>query len=358
MTPPLLTWNLVGPIQISSGNITFNSGQKPKSHIMSTLSRLVNSSTYWQVEITDTTGSVVEALVLRPNASLSATSNMRIIATMNQSGALGGTPSAQTLQDRQAGIAETFVANTLQMGFSPDVSNSPTWVTGSWNSDKPWGSNVRFSKYWAIPASQNSSLDQMYLIESSETLLVGIKGRKGDTAHFVWYGGAICASYDSGSGETNQRIYGMSNVNATLTQTFNTVSTSGPFGHSTSAAVDHMGVFIVSGGIPNTYATGVNNSNYWELCSKLRVGTFSMQGDAGDRGTTMTSEETLVALPIAITSVASPFRMIGYVRQVYMVQDFPALLPIATGSSATTVIGYTFGRDVTTGNDTVAFLNI
>lgn len=357
MSPPVLTWNIVGPIQIASGNVAFNAGQKPKSHVMSTLSTLINSSTYWQVEITDTTGSAVEALVLRPNSTLSATPNMRIIATMNQSGALGGAANALTMQDRSAGVVDSYTTNTLQIGFSPDISNSPTWVTGSWNSDKPWGANVRFSKYWAIAASQNSSIDQMYLIESSETLFIGLKGRKGDTAHFAWYGGAIIAAFDSGSGESNERVYGMSVVSTTMASNFNGSTSSGPFGHSAGVSNDHMGVFIVSGGIANTYSTGSANSNYWELCMKLRVGTFSSQGDGGDRGTTTTTEDTLVALPITIASAASPYRMIGYIRQIYMVQDFPALLPIATGVNGTSVVGYTLGRDVASANDTVAFLN-
>lgn len=357
MSPPVLTWNIVGPLQITSGNITFNAGQKPKSHIMSTLTTLINSSTYWQVEISDTTGSAVEALVLRPNASLSAIPNMRIIATMNQTGALGGAANALTMQDRTAGTVDTYTANTLQVGFSPNISNSPTWVTGSWNSDKPWGANVRFSKYWAIAASQNASIDQMYLIESSETLLIGLKGRKGDTAHFAWYGGAIIAAFDSGSGESNERVYGMSTVATSMASNFNGNASLGPFGHSTGTGSDRMGVFIVSGGIANTYSTGSVNQNYWELCTKLRIGTFSSQGDGGDRGTTTTTEDTLVALPIAIASNAAPYRMIGYARQAYMIQDFPALLPIATGVNGSSVVGYTFGRDVTAANDTVAFLN-
>ena len=98
--PTTLTWNLVGPTIIASGS-QFNGGAKPKQHVMHTLRTLINSSSYWTAEVTDTTGSAMEALVLRP-ISTSDAQYMRIIATMNASGALGGSTTSLIMQDRTA----------------------------------------------------------------------------------------------------------------------------------------------------------------------------------------------------------------------------------------------------------------
>lgn len=374
MALPTLTWNLVGPVAITSGTVIPGgiTGEKMKPYYMYTLKNLINSSSYWLVDVQDNTGSMTEALVLKPITS-SATPNMRVIVTGNLSGVLGGSPVSTVMQDRAAGTPEACAVPGLMVGFTPDNSANTTWVTGSWNSDKPWGSNVRWSKYW-FAGFPSEPLAQMYLIESSEALFIGLKGRRGSTHHYGAIVGAFIQSADSGSGEKNVgnvgRVFGMSCVgpgsnaqgptSTWLTNTYDSVNNLGPFG--CNANIDYStytGVFIVSGGIPN--GTNGDNQNYWELCARATKLTLDIPASTettGDRGTNVTSGETLVGIPLAIQSVASPFRMIGFLRQIYAVHDLPGLVTIATGVNNPTSVGITWAPDSYNAGDCIIFSNL
>lgn len=364
MVLPTLTWNLVGPVAIVSGVAQPGaSGNASKQYLMYTLQRLIQSSSYWLVDVQDVTGSATEALVLKPNPDYSSTQNMRIIATMNVSGALGGATTTQIMQDRTAGVADTATTNAFLMGFTPDVTPNNVWVTGSWNSDRPWGPNVRWSKYYTGFLNGTNPADQMYLIESQETLWVGFKGRRGNTNHYGIGCGAFIQSCDSGSGEqvtgSTGRVYGMTMTAATFGATWLSTLTSGFFGNTTTVNACLAGVFPVSGGVPNApTATGAANSNTWELVSRVAQATLAGASDtSSDRGQHTTSTESLIGWPIPIVSAASPMRLIGFLRQTYMTQDFPALMLIATGVNATSTVGITFGPDSLNSSDAIVFLN-
>lgn len=364
MVLPTLTWNLVGPVAIVSGVAQPGaSGNASKQYLMYTLQRLIQSSSYWLVDVQDVTGSATEALVLKPNPDYSSTQNMRIVATMNVSGALGGATTTQIMQDRTAGAADTATTNAFLMGFTPDVTPNNVWITGSWNSDRPWGPNVRWSKYYTGFLNGTNSADQMYLIESQETLWVGFKGRRGNTNHYGIGCGAFIQSCDSGSGEqvtgSTGRVYGMTATAAFMGTAFLGNTAQGPFGCGSTANTTFTGVFPVSGGVPNApTATGAANTNTWELCSRQYTLSPAAASDtAADRGQNTTSAESLIGWPIPIVSFAPPVRIIGFLRQIYVNQDMPGLLQICSGVNATTTVGITLGADTLSTCDNIIFLN-
>ena len=377
MVLPTLTWNLVGPLTIVSGTAEAGGtiGSNTKQYLMYTIQQLVKASTYWLVDVQDVTGSSTEALVLKPNPSLSATPNMRVVLTMNVSGVLGGAnPIGRIMQDRSAGTAAANTSGSLLIGFTPDNSPNPTWVTGSWNSDQPWGSSVRWSKYWGFYLSQTINSELMYLIETSETIWIGIMGREGVSKHFCGGAGAYIQSADSGSGEMNVggvgRVFTMFVVNAGnnglgpaatwLTNGIANVNQLGPFGSNTNISdATYTGVFIVSGGVPNNPGGGAStNTNYWENCGRAFGMSPSQPSDtAGDRGSNMTSGESLVGWPFPIVSSTAPIRMVGFLRQIYAVHDLPGLVTLATGTNNPTIIGYSWSPDRLNAGDAIILSN-
>lgn len=354
-----LTHNIVGPLVINSGGLQRGPGAtQDKQSVMFTLQRLINSSSYWEVEVQDVTGSQTEALVLRPKQSLTATPNLRIVATMNISGVLGGVNTVSCMQDRTAGTPDTATAGALLMGFTPDVSPNPTWVVGSWNSDRPWGNTVRWSKYWSGGLLGTlTSVDQMYLIESTETLWVGVRSRR-NVSYGIGCGAYIVSPYAL-SGETDGRVWTMTAVSSTaMANGMNQASTQGPFGHQANANDNHCGVFIVSGGnAVTTPSTGSANANYFELAFKGINSATTQQGNSGDRGSNTTSEETVVGMPVPMVSQGATKRFIGFLRQIEMTNDYPSLLPLATGTNAPGIVGITLSSDCLNANDSLVFRN-
>jgi hypothetical protein len=85
---------------------------------------------------------------------------------------------------------------------------------------------------------------------------------------------------------------------------------------------------------------------------------LSQQSDTmADRGSNTTSGETLVGFPIPVTSAQSPFRLMGFLRQIFFVQDFPGLVPIVTGVNNQSIVGYTWGPDALNAGDAIIFSN-
>lgn len=350
MTLLTLSWNFVGPVQIVSG--TKLGAIRTKQEVMATLMNLVKSSSYWQLDAIDVTGSFYEALVIKPVSS-SAVTNMRLLVTMNATGASGITGPAGV------GAADTNTAGYLLLGLTPDylAGGGGSYVNGRWLGTNPFGGSSRWSYYWGADINA-STYQYMYLIESQETLHIGVKGKY--SAHNVVVGGALWVAHETGSGEADSRVYGM------MTGGSNGIPASFLAGDSFMDHVDtdntaHAGVFIVSGGVANgPGGSPTTYLNCWDKVYPLWGYAFTVPSDT-TYGNTTTADETLVGMPLVygtdVAGSSQTTRAVGVLRQAYVVHDLPGLVSVVTGVNATTPIGLTLGASQFNSADVVFFSN-
>lgn len=332
MAPPLIQWNATNLMPLTGTSPTLD-------NMLRSVDALVSShSLYWGVVTRDVTGSDYHALVLAPISS-SATPGQRVVLTGDFTGS-----TSDFFQIRTIGTPETNTANTLYMGFTPNIDENGggSYNIGGWNSDIPFGSNVRWSKYWPVGARAGATWVQC--VESAETLMFVFRG----PSNYVIAGsaGAIVSGYDSGSSE-NGRVYGMVTSGGGITALFWSSSTTF-FGNSTTSTINHAGVFVVSGGVAH---------RQWDLIEKVTT----LQVNASLPGPMKSSNMSIVGIPIALASTINA-RAVGYYRQMYMFNDTIAtpVQYVLSGSSVNDaqVVGImlSLGNDTVTA-DTVLFIS-
>lgn len=358
-----LTWNLIGPVPIVSGTLKLGL-QRSKQEVLATLNDLVKSSSYWANDTWDVTGSNYEAIVLKPVSS-SVMVDTRIICTVSSGN--GGSqvdPNAFATANESSAI-DTLNANFLMCGIAPHVGTS-SYVQGGWKGEKPFGgADVRWSRFWNSSYSTVNT-QFMFLIESQEVLFIGLWSRNGGSTAPAENGflvGAIMLSFDAASGEEDQRVYGMISGGTTgLVSNMLTNGITGFFQNTALANNPHVGTFIVSGSVPNGQGgTATIPSNWATLAITTPYGGSLTTPAQASYGATMTSQENLVGLPITYYS-NSRTRIVGTLRQVYRINDYPGPLVIVTGSSnpalavpiGVTLCNFLEGQ----GNDTVFFGNV
>jgi len=342
--PPQLTWNMVGPIAFASA--THPGTAITKQEYMSCVISLFKSSSYWTVTNIDTTGSLYEAVIVGPRTG--SNTQQRVLFTANATG------SNSFFAPRAGASADSIPVGRMMIGLAPS-GGLGTYVNGRFLSDFPFGSSTRWSKYWSMGALSNTTTEFGFLIESADCFFFGAKGRVSSV-----YGaliGGIGYSLDSGSGETNSIVYGMSATGDVIVN--NTFFSAGTnfLGTSTGDDTPHTGFFIVSGGIANAMPSPTgSNSNYFEVATIAQ--SFQLVGPAdSSRGQTITSEETLQGLPIFMVSNQTPYRAICVLRQVYAIGDYVSLATVVSGVNPQVILGYTLGSSQVTQNDCVLFGN-
>lgn len=342
-----MTWNKVGPIVIGSGS---NVGRTvTKNEVMGSLNKLINSSSYWSVETFDVTGSLLEAMVLAPTAS-SPVADMRILVTGNATG------STDFWGMRTNTLVESDTNNQIQVGLCPDINENGggSYTAGHFLSDIPFGTDVRWSKYWSAGDPELiDDIELVYIIESIECLWIGFSGRR--TAQHGALLGPFGVSFDDGSGETDRRVFGMMCSQGTAIQTAFHGATTQFGGHSATANTNHAGFFTVSGSTPN--GPSRNMKNIWDCTPKLASMTVIGQLDV-NYGYMTTSEENFVGVPVMFVRADTPTRLVAMSRQLYMIQDVPAQSAIVTGTNGFTTVGYSIGNDSLSLNDAYMFGNV
>lgn len=342
--PPQLTWNFVGPVAFASA--THPGAAPTKQEFMSGIITLFKNSSYWTITNIDTTGSLYEAVVVGPITG--SNTQQRVILTANATG------SNSFFANRQAGTSDGTSTGHMMIGLAPS-GGLGTYINGQFLSDFPFGSGVRWSKYWSMGALSNTTTEFAVLIESADCFFIGAKGRTSSM-----YGtliGGIGYSLDSGSGEANNIVYGMSTTgNSIITSNFLQTNTNF-LGHNTNTALSHIGFFIVSGGNPNSMPSPTgSNDNYFELATIAQ--NYALFGpDDSSRGQTITSEETLQGYPLLVVSNQTPYRSICVLRQIYAIGDYVSLAAVVSGVNPQVNLGYTLGSSQISQFDCVFFGN-
>lgn len=341
-----LAWSLVGPKIWSSGSAA--NIVPTKQQVMATYHALFEQATLWEIDHVDVTGSLYEAIIVRPLSS-SATPNMRVIITQDATG------SADFWQDRDFGAAETNAANNLQIGLTPDITENGggSYTDGGFFSEQPFGSNVRWSKYWSVgDVSVENVNDLAFLIESQESVVIGYRGFR--TALHAGFVGAILESFDASTGEEDGRVYGMITAGTTDIASFGNSSTTW-LCNAGNVNAPHAGVFIVSGSSPN----GPGGYD-WVWMRRLDAEGYDGASVNSKRGEFTTNEFRLTATPISYAAVhgATQQYALGTLRQCYIIQDFIGLLGVVSGSASPfSPVGITFAGDFLNSTDAMLFAN-
>lgn len=344
-----LDFNLIKPRNfISSSYIVDAPTELSKPIVMATVVDLFKSSSFWTITNLDITGSNYEAVVVKPNSPGDGV-DMRVILTMNASG-------TNAWSDRDENTPISAGEGHLQIGICPHAAN---YTNGHYFDGTPFGTGSRWSRYWSA-GDYNTSMDfqKLALIESQETFCILSLTNVSPTN--VGYVGAIGLAFNSGSGEQDRRMYGMMTVGDTggIETTFNS-SAGGFTDHNVGNYANHIGFFIVSGGIPNGPVGNGNVSNIFEHLDR----SYEIASTAIISNTVLgyrTTEGTYLFEPYMYHSDFSNQRAVGMLRQVYMTNDeFVNLTTLASSSDDgnTGAVGIVLSNSFITGNESLIFCN-
>lgn len=233
--------------------------------------------------------------------------------------------------------ADTFVVDMLMSACFRNVPGSPTW--NGWDNATPYTS-ADFSGYSRLFGHATRSVASITVIESIETLHILFKSDINTT--FMVSFGALLEGAAATDVESDDRLYGMFTTHSTTgfnTSIHSSVASGGFFTHNSSNGTGKCVVFD-----PNTAG------DTWFQCHNTSQQNASRVMDQDMlRGPT---SDAVIGIPMWCRDLLTPFKFIGFIRNIYMISDQQGFTVIRDGGTDKL---YVCGSDHALARDALGF---